>query len=166
VKIPSQRDHAWLLLGGNLAFLERLGKTGDVRRSNVFRLKSLLNSLPRPIHPDLRIGLPYLTLEIAFAIANYDYDLAQRRIEYAVITVARSSRLDAYDPYMAFVELLRDLVTCRFDVARVRSYSAKHRHRLASMRTAVMPTLSAEIIPFETLHDLIVEMIEWNDRLP
>lgn len=166
VKIPSQRDHAWLLLGGNLAFLERLGKTGDVRRSNVFRLKSLLNSLPRPIHPDLRIGLPYLTLEIAIAIANYDYDLAQRRIEYAVITVARSPRIDAYEPYMAFVELLRDLVTCRFDVARVRSYSAKHRHRLASLRTAVLPTLSSEIIPFETLHDLIVEMIERNDRLP
>lgn len=166
VKIPSQRDHAWLLLGGYLAFLERLGKTGNARRSNVFRLKSLLNSLPRPVHPDLRVGLPYLTLEIVIAIANYDYDLAQRRIEYAVITVARSSRIDAYEPYMAFVELLRDLVTCRFDVARVRSYSANHRQRMASMRTTVMPTLSAEVIPFETLHDLIVEMIERNDRLP
>ena len=160
----SQRDHAWSLLGGYLALLERLQKTGGARRSTAFRLRSFLNSLPRPIHPDLRIGLPYLTLEIAFAIATYDYDLAQRRIEYAVITVARSSRIDAYEPYMAFVELLRDLVTCRFDAARVRGYSAKHLQKLTSLRSTPLPTLTAEIIPFETLYEMIIEMIEHNDR--
>lgn len=164
-KTTSQRDHAWTLLGGYLALLERLGKTGNVRRTRVFRLKSLLNSLPRPVHPDLRIGLPYLTLEIAFAIADYDYDLAQRRIEYAVITIARSSRVDAYEPCIVFIELLRDLVTCRFDAARVRTYSAKHRQKLASVSNSVLPALTAEVIPFETLHDMIIEMIEHNERI-
>lgn len=160
----SQRDHAWSLLGGYLALLERLQKTGGARRSTAFRLRSFLNTLPRPIQPDLRIGLPYLTLEIAFAIANYDYDLAQRRIEYAVITVARSSRIDAYEPYLAFVELLRDFVTCRFDAARVRRYSAKHLQKLTSLRSTPLPTLTAEVIPFETLYEMIIEMIEHNDR--
>lgn len=159
------RDHAWALLGGYLALLERIQLTNDTHRNRPFRLRKFLNSLPRPLHPDLRIGLPYLTLEIAFAIEQYDYDQAQRRIDYAVISVARTSRIDAYERYLVFAELLRDLVTCRFDADRIRTFSLRGRRKLEALRSTVMPTLTSEIIPFEALHDIIIEMIQRNDRL-
>lgn len=165
--VASQRDNAWHLIGGYLAILELLNVTGTTTRRQPFRLRSLLNSLPKPQHPDLRFGLPVLTLEIAYAIAHGDYDQAQRRIEYAAICVARVSGLDAYQPYIVFTKLLRLLLTNRFVAKQAAAKSKPHRQRLRELQHTMLPSLIAEIIPFETMFDLLLGALRRNaERQP
>ncbi|MBU3741069.1 MAG: hypothetical protein FGM24_02170 [Candidatus Kapabacteria bacterium] len=156
-------DTPWRLIGGYIALLETLGLAGSERRDRPFRMSSFVNSLPNPLQQDLRAGLPYLILEIAHAITKDDYDLASRRIEAGNIALVRISHAYEYRRFMMFWQLIRLIYNKRFDVNSIRDAAGPHLQQLSMLAQDPLPSLIAEVIPFEELFEHLLNAMSRNE---
>lgn len=162
-EVQASADAPWRLIGGYIALLEAMDLTGSERRDRPFRMTTFLNSLPNPLQQDLRSGLPYLILEIAFAITKFDYDLAARRIEAGNISLVRTSHKHEYRRFMLFWQLIRLIYNKRFDVASIRQSATPYLRELAEDTSEPLPSLIAEVIPYDQLFEFLLQAMYRNE---
>lgn len=167
-RFPQQNEitkERWFLYNAYLNLAEMLGlkERTDEKRKIAFRLSTFLNSVPEFAKEKKIYNVHILILHAAFLIAEGNYDLAEKRIEYLRVYTTRYLKEKDFNRTRAFLRLLSSLPRLGFNAQLLRRENTKLLEELHATASDPMPAETNEFIPYDVIYEALLNVVAKND---
>jgi len=146
-------------------FLVELGKIdpskSDERELRKFRLSRFLNDVPTYSKDKRGVNISILVIQMILLVQNKKHGAVIDRLDALNMYSHRYLRSDNTFRSNCFIKMLAKLPDADYHPIRWQRYVEKYRKRLDDHPFELSyHNLDLEVIPFETLYDLVIEMLE------
>jgi hypothetical protein len=154
----------FLLLYGYAVLLNKIGLynqdiSGSYHRTT-FRMSSLINSLPRLFNEKDESNFQIIAMSLIHSAVVADYDSITDRMPTLRVYICRYLRSTFFNRDRLFIRTFTALSNSSFDP---RTFRKKYGHLVEQLREPVpvgTPTSMNELIPYHTVFDRLLAMIE------
>jgi len=163
-RFPQQNEitkERWFLYNAylNLAEMLELKEKSDEKRKIAFRLSTFLNSVPEFAKEKKIYNVHILILHAAFLIAEGNYDLAEKRIEYLRVYTTRYLKEKDFNRTRAFLRLLSSFPRLGFNAQLMRRDNTKALAELHATANDPMPAETNEFIPYDVIYEALLNVV-------
>jgi len=167
LKKSPQFEQEWKIKEAYVQFLNELGlvdakKNKKIEKSN-FKLNKFLNEVPIYNSDKAGINVSILIIQLLWLLKNNDHNAVIDRLETMRQYTYRYLKNDETFRYNCFVKMLLQIPRANFHPFLTSKYTENLLKKLKSKQTKLYEhTIEVEIIPFEDLWEITLDMLEKN----